>query len=92
MAEQTDHIAALREAGHDDAADLLERVQTEKAHAELARRGPGETRPKGVALLSDDAARHPAGEVEAARGMLDQINGLRGGRLSVPLFDDRGQL
>ena len=42
-------------------------------------------------MLSDDVAGHPAREVEAARGMLDQINTLKGGRLSVPLFEDRGQ-
>ena len=64
MAEQTDHIAALREAGHDDAADLLERVAWHRARAE-AEAKPAEQAPAPIRLLdvdSDEAQRRREGE------------------------------
>ena len=57
MAEQTDHIAALREAGHDDAADLLERVAWHRARADAeAEAKPAEQAPAPIRLLDVDPA------------------------------------
>jgi len=74
MAEQTDHIAALREAGHDDAADLLERVAWHRARAEAeAAAKPAEQAPAPIRLLEVD----PADEAQRRREGETLLAGMR---------------
>ena len=69
-------LKALRQAGHDEAANLLVRLESEREREEVARRGPGEARPSGLRLpaLSDSAVSQA--EAQAANAMLEAVNAL----------------
>ncbi len=87
-------IRALRAAGHDEAADLLEdqaaKRQRAEAQEEAARQGPGSTTPAGLRMMPDSAYGVSPGDAEAAAGMLKRIENLKAGQQSVPLFDKPG--
>jgi len=64
MSADDPNIRALREAGHDDAADLLERVAWHRARAE-AEAKPADPGPPPIRLLDagpDEAQRRREGE------------------------------
>lgn len=52
MAEN-DPIETLRAAGHTEAAELLALDRKRQQEAEIARKGPGETKPAGITLIND---------------------------------------
>ena len=57
MSADDPNIRALREAGHDDAADLLERVAWHRARAEAeAAAAPADPGPPPIRLLDVDPA------------------------------------
>lgn len=83
-----DHIDALRAAGHDAAADLLERRAADQAKAELARKGPGETRPAGVKVIDDRALGIDAQSRREGESLLEGMKaaGMLKPARTVPLF------
>jgi hypothetical protein len=95
MSDDGPNIKALRAAGHDDAADLLERVAADRARTETARRGPpgAPAHELGLSILAMDP--QPAGplaqaDAQTARGMLEAINNLSAdSTMTVPVFNDQ---
>ncbi len=95
MGGQDHNIEALRSAGYDDAADLLEKQAAEQARAEAARRGPGvSAREAGLSIPAMGPGPVDAlalADAQAARGMLEAINALGAdSTLTTPIFNDGG--
>ena len=85
MSAEDPNIKALRAAGHDDAADLLEQVAADRERAETAKRGPGVLSIPAMSPGPVDALAQA--DANAARGMLEQINQLGHSTLTWPILN-----